>query len=83
MTGMWDATKVNGRAGDGTFFPELWNQKRPSGFKELGLSSMSLILLHHLLFHLDLRLGGTSYGERSHISVEIRATSSLLRRHHE
>jgi len=44
------------------FFWELWNHNHPNGFKELGLGSMSLILLHHLLFHLDLRWGGTSYG---------------------
>ena len=51
---------VNGRVVGGTIFREPWNQKQLSGFKELGLGSMSLILLHHLLFHLDLRLEGRS-----------------------
>jgi hypothetical protein len=46
----------------GIFFREPWNQTHSNGFKELGLGSMSLILLHHLLFHLDLRLDRTSYG---------------------
>jgi hypothetical protein len=54
--------KVNGASRYGTFFPGWWNQKHLSGFKQFGLGSMSLILLHHLLFHLDLRSGGTSYG---------------------
>jgi hypothetical protein len=33
---------------------------------------MSLILLHHLLFLLDLRPDGSSYGAKSHASIRIR-----------
>ena len=63
---------VNGRVVGGTIFREPWNQKQLSGFKELGLGSMSLILLHHLLFLLDLRLDGSSYDAKSHASIRIR-----------
>jgi hypothetical protein len=33
---------------------------------------MSLILLHHLLFLLDLRPDGSSYGAKSHARIRIR-----------
>ncbi|MGH6643719.1 MAG: hypothetical protein ACRED3_13590, partial [Bradyrhizobium sp.] len=48
------ATMVNGPAVDGTFFRDQWNQKAPTVLRQFGLGSMSLILLHHLLFHLQL-----------------------------
>jgi hypothetical protein len=65
----------------GTFFREPWNQMDPNGFKELGLGSMSLILLHPLLFHLDLRWGGTSYGVSASQHSDSRDVAA--RRHHE
>jgi len=36
------------------FSAALWNQNSPNVLKNFGLGSMSLILLHHLLFQPDL-----------------------------
>jgi len=49
-----NVTKVNAASGRGTFFGEPWNQMPSKVLNQPGLGSMSLILLHHLLFHLDL-----------------------------
>jgi hypothetical protein len=46
--------KVNGPVAVGTIFREPWNQIPPTVLRQFGLGSMSLILLHHLLFHHDL-----------------------------
>jgi len=44
--------------------------------EQSGLGSISLILLHHLLFHLDLRPDGTSYVRKIADQHQIRASSS-------
>jgi len=36
------------------FSGKLWNQNSPNVLKNFGLGSMSLILLHHLLFQPEL-----------------------------
>jgi hypothetical protein len=52
--GAANVAKVNAASRGGTFFREPWNQMPPKVLNQPGLGSMSLILLHHLLFHLDL-----------------------------
>jgi hypothetical protein len=65
------------------FSLELWNQSRPEWFEaNVGLGSMSLILLHHLLFHLDLRLDGGVLWRKSHAGIQIRCDVAM-RRHYE
>jgi hypothetical protein len=57
-----------------SFSLELWNQSPPEWFEAtVGLGSMSLILLHHLLFHVRSAIG------TARLMAQSRITSTQIR----
>jgi hypothetical protein len=62
---------------DQIFSQGRWNQTLPRVLTRLGLSSIPLILLHHLLFHLDPQADRRFNNAKSHSSLQIRARTRL------